>query len=124
MKIVPCAVLRFTPLMMVCATLVAEGSFTARAPVSVAYLLSGLTPVQSWQLAQAPAKIFSPRGSRSAVTPWRCAAGAGTALGRAGGEISGEIIVAPGRQSRFGVAADVIGAPAGGERAYNISRDA
>ena len=34
-------------------------------------LLVGLTPVQSWQLAQAPAKITCPRALTSAGTPWR-----------------------------------------------------
>src|ERR1700676_4022795 len=60
----------------ICATLVAVGSFTARLPMRVAREASGLTPVQPWQLAQAPSKICLPCGSTLAATPCFGSAGA------------------------------------------------
>src|ERR1700761_685853 len=63
--------------MTICATLVATGSLTARAPVIVAKGEIALSPDQLWQLAQACSKTFLP--SASATTPSFGAAGAGGA---------------------------------------------
>jgi hypothetical protein len=63
----PSGVRRLVPPITICATFVALGSFTAALPVSVANGETALSPVQPWQLTQAPSKIFLPR--RLAVTP-------------------------------------------------------
>ena len=43
-----------------CATLMALGSLTAALPVRVANFETALSPLQPWQLTQAPSKIFLP----------------------------------------------------------------
>ena len=62
----------------ICATLVALGSLTAQAPVSVAKGEIELSPVQPWQLTQAPSNTILPRAS-AVLPPSRCDAGAGGA---------------------------------------------
>src|SRR6202035_4492235 len=79
---------RCAPDRMICTTLVAVGSFTERTPVSVAYGITGLTPVQSWQPAHAPAYTALPRVSTLTATPSACDAGAGTALGSGRSEVA------------------------------------
>ena len=81
MTSVPSEFCRFEPDNTICATLIAVGSFTARLPVRVAREASGLTPVQLWQLAQAPSKISLPYGSTLAATPSFGSAGAESPLG-------------------------------------------
>src|ERR1700749_1613816 len=90
MKAPPPAV-RLAPEITTCATFVAVGSFTAPAPVRVASPMMGLTPVQPWQLTQAPSKIVLPRGSKLAATPplWEGGAGATFAEGSAAGARAG-----------------------------------
>src|SRR5882757_9823998 len=68
MKTCPPAICLWAPERTTCATLVAVGSFTAHAPVSVAKGVIGLAPVQPWQLAHAPSKTALPRGSSCAAT--------------------------------------------------------
>ena len=48
---------------MICATLIAVGSFTARAPVSVACVQIALSPVQPWQLGAGACEELLPRAS-------------------------------------------------------------
>src|SRR5271169_4381170 len=88
----PCGSCRRVPVMTICATFVAVGSLTARAPVMVAKGVMALTPVQLWQLTQASAKIFLP--SASAVGPSRGEAGAGGAsvAGRSGDATGGTLL--------------------------------
>src|SRR6202012_751232 len=74
----PCGELRRVPEITICATLVAAGSLTARAPVIVAKGVSALSPLQLWQLAQASAKIFLP-SALPATAPSLGDAGAGGA---------------------------------------------
>src|SRR5713101_3817410 len=76
---------RFVPEITIWATLVAPGSLTAHAPVSVANGEIELSPVQPWQLAQAPSNTILPRAS-AVPPPSRCDAGAGGAsvAGRSG----------------------------------------
>src|SRR6266404_7015734 len=74
-------VCRCAPDRMTCTTLMAVGSFTDRTPVSVAYGITGLTPVQSWQPAHAPAYTALPPESTLAATPSVNDEGAGPALG-------------------------------------------
>src|SRR5437764_12631395 len=71
-------VMRRVPEITICATFVALGSFTARAPVSVAKAEIGLTPLQSWQLAQAPSNTSLPRES-TVTGPTLCEESAGGA---------------------------------------------
>ena len=79
------------PEITICATLVAAGSFTAQAPVSVAIGETVLSPLQPWQLTQAPSNTILPRAS--AVTPSLCEAGAGGAVvaGRSGEGVGGTL---------------------------------
>src|SRR5476651_2528603 len=72
------SVCRLVPEMTICATLVALGSLTAQAPVSVAKGEIELSPVQPWQLTQAPSNTILPRGS-GVPPPSLCEAGAGGA---------------------------------------------
>src|SRR5271170_8031055 len=72
---------RCAPDRMIWTTLVAVGSFTDRTPVRVAEGITGLTPVQSWQPAHAPAYTALPRESTLAATPSAYDVGAGTAFG-------------------------------------------
>src|SRR4030081_1439356 len=76
--------------MTICATLVALGSLTAQAPVSVAKGDSALSPVQPWQLTQAPWNTILPRGS-GVPPPSLCDAGAGGAsvAGKSGEAVGG-----------------------------------
>src|SRR5262249_60925276 len=71
------------------ATWMALGSLTARTPLSMANGDMALSPVQPWQLAQAPSKTTLPR--RSGDAPALCEAGAGGAqvAGRAVGDAGG-----------------------------------
>src|SRR5258708_36906738 len=71
-------VCRLVPEITICATFVAPGSLTAQAPVSVANGEIELSPVQPWQLTQAPSKTILPLGS-GVPPPCRCEAGAGGA---------------------------------------------
>src|SRR5260370_40819234 len=84
--------LRRVPEITIWATLAALGSLAARAPVSVAKGESGLSPVQPWQLTQAPSNPILPRGSW-VPPPSRCDAGAGGAnvAGRSGEAIAGTV---------------------------------
>src|ERR1700722_18262084 len=83
------SVCRLVPEITICATLVAPGSLTAQAPVSVAKGEIELSPVQPWQLTQAPSNTILPRGS--GVPPCLCDAGAGGAsvAGRSGEAVAG-----------------------------------
>src|SRR6201999_492689 len=85
-------VCRLVPEMTICATLVALGSLTAQAPVSVAKGDSALSPVQPWQLTQAPWNTILPRGS-GVLPPSLCEAGAGGAVvaGRSADAIAGTL---------------------------------
>src|SRR5262249_39598949 len=83
----PSGVRRFTPPITACTTLTALASFTAWAPVSVAYGVTGLMPVQSWQLTQAPSKISFPR--EFPAGPARCDGAAADARLASPGEDSG-----------------------------------
>src|SRR4030088_1616158 len=77
MESAPGGVCRLVPEITICATLMAPGSLTARVPVSVAKGVSGLSPVQPWQLTQAPWKTVLPRAL--AVPPLLGDSGAGGA---------------------------------------------
>src|ERR1700679_3408234 len=79
---------RCAPDRMICTTLVAVGSFTDRAPVSVAYGITGLTPEQSWQPAHAPAYTALPIGSTLAATPCAYEEEAGFAFGSGGSDVA------------------------------------
>ena len=74
------------------ATFVALGSLTAHAPVSVAKGEIGLSPVQPWQLTQAPWNTIFPRGF-GVLTPSLCEAGGGDAsvAGRSADAIAGTV---------------------------------
>src|ERR1700752_828211 len=74
----PSGVYRLVPAITICATLVAPGSLTAQAPVSVAIGETALSPLQRGQLTQACANTILPRAS--AVGPSLCEAGAAGAL--------------------------------------------
>jgi hypothetical protein len=65
---------------------------TAHAPVSVAKDEIGLSPVQPWQLTQAPSNSILPRASAE-PPPCLCEAGAGGAsvAGRSGEAIGGTV---------------------------------
>src|SRR5580704_6259930 len=78
METAPGSVCRSVPEITICTTLVALESLTAHAPVSVANGVRALSPVQPWQLTQAPAKILLPRPS-DMLPPSLCEAGAGGA---------------------------------------------
>jgi hypothetical protein len=73
-------------------TFVPLGSLTAHVPVSVATDEIGLSPVQPWQLTQAPSNIILPRAS-AVPTPCLCEAGAGGAsvAGRSGEAIGATV---------------------------------
>ena len=88
----PGGVCRTVPEITICATLVAVRSFTARVPAIVAKGESGLTPVQSWQLAQASWNTFLPRASAVAA-PALGEGGAGGAMvaGRSGEATAGTL---------------------------------
>ena len=81
------------PEITICATLVAVGSLTARAPVIVAKGEIALTPVQLWQLTQASSKTFLPSDIRVFAPPFLGEAGAGGAIvaGRSGEAIGGTL---------------------------------
>src|SRR6202158_818752 len=85
-------VCRLVPEITICATFVAPGSFTAQAPVSVANGEIELSPVQPWQLTQAPSNTILPRAS-AVLPPSRCDAGAGGAelAGRSGEAVAGTV---------------------------------
>src|SRR5258707_15759111 len=70
----------------------ALGSLTAQPPVSVAKGESGLSPVQPWQLTQAPWNTILPRGS-GVPPPSLCEGGAGGAnvAGRSGEAVAGTL---------------------------------
>src|ERR1700730_11341301 len=88
----PGGVRRFVPEITICVTLVALGSFTAHEPVSVARGLMALSPVQSWQLTQAPSNTILPRAS--GVPPpsrWDAGAGGASVAGRSGEAIAGTV---------------------------------
>src|ERR1700689_3448663 len=80
---IPAGVERFMPASTICATLVACGSLTARAPVKVAYSLISLMPLHPWQLTQAPSYTCLPRDS-AVARPALCESGA------AGASVAGE----------------------------------
>src|SRR6476661_7933415 len=70
---------RVVPEITICATLVAAGSLTARAPAMVAYGEIALMPVQPWQLTHAPSNTRLP--TMSAVSrPCLGNGGAGGAI--------------------------------------------
>src|SRR5260370_18958283 len=79
MESAPCGVWRAVPEITICATLVAAGSFTAQEPMRGAKGVIGLSPVQPWQLTQAPWKILLPSAS-DAPPPSLCGAGAARAV--------------------------------------------
>src|SRR5258708_31398667 len=85
-------VCRLVPEITICATFVAPGSLTAQAPVSVANGEFALSPVQLWQLTQAPSKTILPRGS-GVPPPCLCEAGAGGAgvAGKSGETMAGTL---------------------------------
>src|SRR5664279_2546471 len=83
---------RMVPDITTWATLVAPGSLTAHAPVSVANGEIELCPVQPWQLTHAPSNTILPRGS-GVPPPSLCEAGAGGArvAGRSGDAVAGTV---------------------------------
>jgi hypothetical protein len=85
-------VCRLVPEITIWATLVAPGSLTAHAPVSVAKGEIELSPVQPWQLTQAPSNTIFPRGS-GVLPPSLCDAGAGGAsvAGKSADAIAGTL---------------------------------
>src|ERR1700676_5815448 len=82
---------RLVPEITIWATLAAVGSLTAHAPVSVAKGEIGLSPVQPWQLTQAPSNTILPRGA--GVPPSRCdgSAGGASVAGRSGEGVAGTV---------------------------------
>src|ERR1700733_6020091 len=92
----PCGSCRRVPEITICATFVAVGSLTARAPAIVAKGVSALTPVQLWQLTQASANIFLP-SAFEATAPSLGEAGAGGAsvAGRSGEATGGTLRTKP-----------------------------
>src|ERR1700737_1168403 len=85
-------VCRLVPEITICATFVAPGSLTVQAPVSVVNGEIEFSPIQPWQLTQAPSKTILPRGS-GVPPPCLCEAGAGGAsvAGRSGEVIGGTV---------------------------------